>query len=519
ANDSDGNGDPLVLAGSTQPSHGTLVDNGDGTLSYTPAADYDGGDSFTYTVSDGSLGDTATVSLTVGDPIDVWYGVQQKFGDPGEAQAWINVLGTVFGDIDSLSYSLNGGPARELAVGPDTRRLQSPGDFNIDIAFSELDSTAADDIVTIFATSVSGEVFKQEVTISYESGAEWNANYNVEWGRTTDLQKSVQVIDGKWAVENGGVRPIDLGYDRLLAIGDIGWDNYEARLSLSMNDMLNIDPNGRDGGGFALGMLWNGHTDNPISGWQPKAGWEPGAAFFYTDNDADGTGKLTLHPSVNFFSTLATKTLTFQEGSSYEFLLRIEQLELFDRQYSLKVWEVGGEEPNEWALQGTQSFAAPATGSLYLNAHYFDVTFNDITVTEIVGSDIVAGRSSGDEIVAVDLANTSPGLGEIDVLVGGGGSDTFVLGAAGVCYYDDGLTETSGLNDFCLIWDFERGTDLIRLGGAASDYFLSDVPEAIEAQGTAIWKIDTGESELVGVLQDVFDVSLLDDNFIYDVMA
>jgi len=40
--------------------------NGDGTITYTPAANYNGGDSFTYTISDGNGGtSTATVSLTI----------------------------------------------------------------------------------------------------------------------------------------------------------------------------------------------------------------------------------------------------------------------------------------------------------------------------------------------------------------------------------------------------------------------------------------------------------------------
>src|SRR5690606_3489038 len=48
-NDADAEGDPLSLAGFTQPANGTLVDNGDGTLTYTPTAGFTGSDSFTYT--------------------------------------------------------------------------------------------------------------------------------------------------------------------------------------------------------------------------------------------------------------------------------------------------------------------------------------------------------------------------------------------------------------------------------------------------------------------------------------
>src|SRR6202007_3336866 len=61
ANDSDANGDALSLASFGQPAHGSLVDNGNGTLRYTPTSGYTGADSFTYVVSDGVLTAMATV--------------------------------------------------------------------------------------------------------------------------------------------------------------------------------------------------------------------------------------------------------------------------------------------------------------------------------------------------------------------------------------------------------------------------------------------------------------------------
>ncbi len=67
ANDTDPNaGDMLTVIGNTDPSNGTVTIDANGDYTYTPDADYNGPDSFTYTVSDGNGGtDTATVNLTV----------------------------------------------------------------------------------------------------------------------------------------------------------------------------------------------------------------------------------------------------------------------------------------------------------------------------------------------------------------------------------------------------------------------------------------------------------------------
>ena len=69
ANDSDIDGDRLFISQVSNPLNGTVINNGNGTISYTPFATFFGEDSFTYTVSDGSLTDTATVKVTVDEAV------------------------------------------------------------------------------------------------------------------------------------------------------------------------------------------------------------------------------------------------------------------------------------------------------------------------------------------------------------------------------------------------------------------------------------------------------------------
>ncbi|MCM2309833.1 MAG: tandem-95 repeat protein [Steroidobacteraceae bacterium] len=65
-NDTDLEGNPLSVSSNSTTSHGLLVPLADGSLTYTPAANFNGSDSVSYTVSDGQGGsDAATVSITV----------------------------------------------------------------------------------------------------------------------------------------------------------------------------------------------------------------------------------------------------------------------------------------------------------------------------------------------------------------------------------------------------------------------------------------------------------------------
>ncbi len=65
ANDSTTSGGVLTYAVTTGVSNGTLVFNADGTFTYTPNANFNGADSFTYTVTDLFGNETATQTVTL----------------------------------------------------------------------------------------------------------------------------------------------------------------------------------------------------------------------------------------------------------------------------------------------------------------------------------------------------------------------------------------------------------------------------------------------------------------------
>src|SRR5262249_51542268 len=55
----------------TQGAHGAVTFLANGSVTYTPSADYNGSDSFTYTVASGGVTETGTVNVTVNPVADV----------------------------------------------------------------------------------------------------------------------------------------------------------------------------------------------------------------------------------------------------------------------------------------------------------------------------------------------------------------------------------------------------------------------------------------------------------------
>ncbi len=106
ANDAAAEGLTLSVSAVTQGAHGTGVINANNTLSYTPAANFHGTDSFTYTAVDsyGSV-DTATVTVTVTPVADPPVAVNDSIVTNEDTAATVTVLGND-GDPDNDSLTV-----------------------------------------------------------------------------------------------------------------------------------------------------------------------------------------------------------------------------------------------------------------------------------------------------------------------------------------------------------------------------------------------------------------------------
>ena len=126
---SDVDGDSLTYTLDSGPSNGSLTFNADGAYTYTPDADYNGTDTFSYQVSDGQGGTTtATVTLTV-DPANDNPVTVDSTGYLSEDTAFTSSVSATDVDGDSLSYVLDSGPANgSLAFNADGTYTYTPNE-------------------------------------------------------------------------------------------------------------------------------------------------------------------------------------------------------------------------------------------------------------------------------------------------------------------------------------------------------------------------------------------------------
>ena len=132
ANDHDPNpGDTLSVQSYTQPAHGTVAPNGDGTFLYTPNSGYHGSDSFTYLLSDGTgRTDTGMVNITVTPP---GVSFSENFTSPSALGNFTIVSGgtwAVSGGELQLTNPVNGTPLGNVIL----HNTPTPGDhaFTVD---------------------------------------------------------------------------------------------------------------------------------------------------------------------------------------------------------------------------------------------------------------------------------------------------------------------------------------------------------------------------------------------------
>jgi VCBS repeat-containing protein len=244
ANDTDVDGDPITVESFTQPTNGEVTENPDGTLKYTPDADFNGTDSFTYTINGG---DTATVTVTVdavddnpvavddtattdedtpvdidvlandtdveGDPITV-----ESFTQPTNGEVTENPDGTLkytpdadFNGTDSFTYTINGGDTATVTVtvddvndapiaNDDTESTDEDTPVDIDVLANDTDLENDPITVESFTQPTNGTVTENpDGTLKYTPDADFNGvdgfTYTINGGSTASVTVTVDAVD------------------------------------------------------------------------------------------------------------------------------------------------------------------------------------------------------------------------------------------------------------------------------------------------------------------------------------
>jgi len=342
-------------------------------------------DSLNQTTTTGDF--EATTDVRPGPTVTIWNGLQQAFGAIGTPQRWVNILGNVSDTlgIDSVYYRLNNGIPVILSLGPDLRRLQNKGDFNVDLRYADLNPGS--NTVKLRARNVLGGIRDTSITVvDNSSSAVWPLPYRVGWGSPTSLKDSVQVVDGKWEIIGGSARATERGYDRIFAIGDTLWQDYEVTTKLTVYGFDSTSVGfSHPSSGPAIGILmrWKGHTDNPIGG-QPLPGYLPLGALGWIHWTSPSTSRWEILGN-NLTEEALSSSPTLQFGVSYTFKFQVQTAAGQGGYYRFKVWKSSDPEPAEWLLSAQESLSDPQNGSVLIVAHHVTADIQEVRATAIPG--------------------------------------------------------------------------------------------------------------------------------------
>jgi VCBS repeat-containing protein len=160
-NDTDDNGDTLTAIKLSDPQHGTLAFGSDGSFTYTPNANYNGADSFSYKANDGTAdSNVAAVSITVNAVNDAPGATNNSYSTDEDTALTVSAPGVLANDSDpdgdALSAVLVNSPAHGmLTFGSDGSFTYTPNaNYNGADSFSYKanDGTADSNVAAVSIT-------------------------------------------------------------------------------------------------------------------------------------------------------------------------------------------------------------------------------------------------------------------------------------------------------------------------------------------------------------------------------
>ncbi len=319
----------------------------------------------------GSMGGGPATTGGADATIDLWYGDDQIFGMQGgpAPQRDVNVLGTVSGALlKDASYSVNGGEAVALPLGPDGERLIGPGQFNIELDRASLKKVPETNRLAITANVAGGDFLTKEFTLRVYEAKSVGFPFEVDWNALDDVAQVNQVaaiVDGTWALENDGVTVVDKGYDRLIALGDQTWaGNYDVLATFTLHGW-------NAWGSVGLAVGWQGHEGNA----SPRVDW-PLEGLTWVRN-------VVPEPEMQImtFERGVQERRPFSLALDTPYYLRAHTTRTGpNARVSMRIWRTDQKEPDAWQLS---SVTKAHDGSVLLIAHHSHVTWGPVRVEAV----------------------------------------------------------------------------------------------------------------------------------------
>ncbi len=220
----------------------------------------------------------------------------------------------------------------------------------------------------------------------YSPLKEWPQSYTAHWSSADSASEQAQIFEGQWTYDGDGIRPVTTGFDRLIALGDMDWKDYEVTADMTFNSFDTSRPVVGSAIGLALG--WQGHT-----AWgQPRFGHPSGGLCLYSYSAWD---TLPFRVQLGYSPGPAHDTIVDWQyddvplGVQVTMRFRERELGNGSTRYSCKLWQSDKPEPAAWTVEADiadwENETGTHRGSVVLVAHHADVTFGDVTISPISG--------------------------------------------------------------------------------------------------------------------------------------
>ncbi|MFM6917874.1 MAG: Calx-beta domain-containing protein, partial [Dolichospermum sp.] len=268
-----------------------------------------------------------------------------------------------------------------------------------------------------------------------------------------------------------------------------GLDGNDTLSGLGGNDII-IGGNGNDllNGG-------NGSDDYRVQGYLSDNSWTFEGHDTYADNGTTGSDRIVALRAGNVDIGLTTFTAT-------------SGIEIIDGTGATGIVTLLG----DWSNNVLDFSATTLVGSNF----QINGSWGNDTITGTGGNDVIIGGGDHDSLNGGNgndtLQGTNGSAGEQDYLVGGTGSDLFILADTTKTFYDDGNSALPGDNDYATIADFITTNDIIQLLGSSIDYLLS-----VDGSNTKLYinKPGSEPDELIAVINNQTALSLTASYFSY----